>query len=295
MTVIHTLGHSRTGMYAARLAPQPERLQAKPKSRARNHRSSHVLIVTDHQRDLGAIAELLCTQLFKVTFASGWPAYYRAQACAPDLILIDGDMQEMDGFMTGRLFKQSPATRAIPVIFLAKQGHGRKNLEAFAFGAVDCITKPFYPEELLARISVHLRLAFSMRRLPAIAGTESATPWDDILLRNALDIIQSDIGSLHVVRDLAQRIGTHERRLSTIFRSKTGMSAHKFIQESKMDIACRLLANTGMPIHHVAEHVGFHSVCNFTVAFRRRQGVTPTTYRQRLQRNAAVTPGSARL
>ncbi|RXN87769.1 hypothetical protein C7R54_14310 [Achromobacter aloeverae] len=245
----------------------------------RHRKPAHVLIITDNETPLGGAVALLRNQLFKVSFASGWHGFYQAQAWHPDMVLLDGDMQQMDAFMMARLLSQSQDTHAIPVIFLVKPGVGGATTEAFAVGAVDCVLKPIYPEELLARISVHLRPAANAPEAASASPLPDNASQEDILLRNALDAIQADVGSIHTVRQLAHSVGTHERKLSSIFKSRTGKSAHKFIFDKKMAAARRLLARTGMPVHAIARHVGFPSVCNFTVAFRRHAGITPTTYR----------------
>jgi DNA-binding response OmpR family regulator len=257
------------------------RTTPQPAVAASRQRPSHILIITDDATELADVEELLRRQLFKVSRAAGWQGYHRAHASTPDLILVDRAMRKMDGFMLGRLLKQSMGTCDIPCIFLLETSQKGENLEAFAVGAVDCLTKPFYPEELLARISVHLRTAISSRRSAATATPSShiTALRDDILLRNALGVIQTDPDIPHSVRDLAKRVGTNERRLSNVFKSKMGFSTHKFLLARKIEVARHLLANTGMPIHEVAQHVGFHSVCNFTVAFRRDTGVTPSLFR----------------
>ncbi|WP_179283413.1 response regulator transcription factor [Bordetella genomosp. 9] len=250
-------------------------------------RPSHVLIVSDDAAQLHATTDFLRNQLFRVTLASGWQGYYHAQAWRPDIILVDGSMHDMDPFMMGRLLMQTPDTQSIPLVFLLEQQRQAASREAFSLGAIDCITKPIYPEELLARISVHLR------RAPV--RDESAVPRmrppvaEELLLRNALNAIATDVGSIHTVRQLARQIGTNERKLTALFKTKMGKSAHKVIFGQKMETARRLLAQTGMPIREVANHVGFRSVCNFSVAFHRDHGITPSGYRRQTRATGGGT------
>src|SRR3984893_9890548 len=84
----------------------------------------------------------------------------------PDVILMDALMPGTDGFETCRRLKQNKALAHVPVIFmtgLTETEHIVKGLEA---GGVDYVTKPLVPEELLARLRVHLanaRMAHSAR------------------------------------------------------------------------------------------------------------------------------------
>ena len=248
-------------------------------------RASHILIISDKPERLTEASNFLRSQLFRVSYASGWQGYYHAQAWRPDIVLVDGDMTQMDPLMMLRLLSQSAETGSIPAMLLAKPGHQHASEEAFAAGAVDCVPKPLYPEEVLARITVHLKNQH-VPRWPVQTGL----PQEDLLLRNALDAIQADVGSIHTIGQLARRIGTHERKLSAIFKSRTGKTAHKFIFEKKMATARRLLARTSMPVREIAQHVGFRSVCNFTVAFRRHESMTPTDYRRRAKTHGDILP-----
>jgi AraC-like DNA-binding protein len=254
-------------------------------------RPSHVLIMSDDASQLRATADFLRNQLFRVTLASGWQGYYHAQAWRPDIILLDGAMHDMDPFMMGRLLMQTPDTHAIPLIFLLDPEHQAASREAFSLGAIDCITKPLYPEEVLARLSVHLRRAGGRETGTTARAHSPAT--EELLLRNALNAIATDVGSIHTVRQLARRVGTNERKLSALFKARMGKSAHKVIFAQKMETARRLLAQTGMPVREVGNHVGFRSVCNFSVAFHRDQGITPSGYRRqaRAAGNAGATVG----
>jgi DNA-binding response OmpR family regulator len=249
-----------------------------------------VLVVSDDPHMLRSTLDFLRSQLFRVTLASGWQGYYHAQAWHPDIILLDAGMRGMDSFMMGRLLMQAPDTNAIPLIFLLEEARQSASREAFALGAVDCITKPLYPEELLARISVHLRNRQG-RSVDAPAGHPAAG--DEQLLRNALGAIAHDVGAIHTVRQLARQVGTNERKLSALFKAKMGKSAHKVIFGQKIETARRLLAETGMPVRDVANHVGFRSVCNFSVAFHRDQGITPSAYRRRCRTADFEKPASS--
>jgi DNA-binding NarL/FixJ family response regulator len=78
------------------------------------------------------------------------------QQMRPDLVLMDAVMPEMDGFETCRRLKRMPGAATIPVIFmtgLSDTDHVIRGLEA---GGVDYVSKPVVPQELVARIRVHL-------------------------------------------------------------------------------------------------------------------------------------------
>jgi len=74
----------------------------------------------------------------------------------PDLILLDIDMPEMDGFEALSLLKKKPVTGNIPVIFLSSRSEEADKSKGFDLGAVDYIVKPYMPSHLIDRIEKHI-------------------------------------------------------------------------------------------------------------------------------------------
>ena len=85
----------------------------------------------------------------------------------PDLILLDAMMPGLDGFETCRRLKGNPDTQNIPVLFMTALTDMAARLAGFAAGAVDYISKPFEPDEVLARLRAHLELQRLRRSLEA--------------------------------------------------------------------------------------------------------------------------------
>jgi len=83
----------------------------------------------------------------------------------PDLILLDIDMPEMNGFETISRIKEVEKLREIPVIFLTAKTSDKNELEGLDLGAVDYITKPFTATLLSKRIEIHLQLAEQKKEL----------------------------------------------------------------------------------------------------------------------------------
>ncbi len=77
---------------------------------------------------------------------------------APDLILLDIKMPEMDGYEVCLRLKSNPDTRPIPVLFISALTDVGDKLRAFEVGGLDYINKPFQIEEVKARVSTHLQL-----------------------------------------------------------------------------------------------------------------------------------------
>ncbi len=118
-----------------------------------------VLVADDTPANLSVLLELLGQAGFEVLIAEdGESALQRAAYARPDLILLDVLMPELDGFATCARLKARPDTREIPVIFMTALAETVDKVRGLDAGAVDYVTKPFQPEELLARVRTHLTL-----------------------------------------------------------------------------------------------------------------------------------------
>ena len=82
----------------------------------------------------------------------------RVAALAPDLVLLDVRMPELDGFAVCRRLKADPTTAAIPVVFVSVIDDPAEKLQAFEAGGADYVGKAFHPEEVLARISYQIKI-----------------------------------------------------------------------------------------------------------------------------------------
>ncbi len=89
---------------------------------------------------------------------SGKLALLAAKRDPPDLILLDINMPEMNGYEVCEHLKAEVALQGIPVIFISALTEQLDKVKAFATGGVDYITKPFQMEELHARVETHLKL-----------------------------------------------------------------------------------------------------------------------------------------
>ena len=127
-----------------------------------------VLVVDDTPANLSVLLDLLTGAGFAVLVAdSGERALLQVSHRRPDLILLDAMMPGMDGFETCRRLKAGPLTRDLPVLFMTALTDTAARLAGFAAGAVDYISKPFEPEEVLARLRAHLELQRLRRALEA--------------------------------------------------------------------------------------------------------------------------------
>lgn len=137
-----------------------------------------VLIVDDVPDNLAVLHDALDESGYTVLVAtSGEAALARAAQARPDIVLLDAMMPGMDGFEVARRLKADPATAHIPIVFMTGLTETEHLVAALGAGAVDYVTKPLKPKEVLARMNVHLQGARRARQQAQQAGQA----------RNALD------------------------------------------------------------------------------------------------------------
>lgn len=118
-----------------------------------------ILIVDDNPTNIGLLAEYLEEQGFTILVArDGESGLEKANYAQPDLILLDVMMTGISGFETCLQLKQNEKTKSIPVIFMTALNDLDHKVRGFAVGAVDYVTKPLQQEEVLARVTTHLRI-----------------------------------------------------------------------------------------------------------------------------------------
>lgn len=118
-----------------------------------------VLVVDDEPVNLKLLSIMLAEHGYVVrTSVSGPLALESVNLEIPDVILLDIDMPEMDGYEVCQALKSNDQTRNIPVIFVSAFERVNHKIEAFRAGGIDYITKPFQFEEVLARVTTHVAL-----------------------------------------------------------------------------------------------------------------------------------------
>ena len=141
-------------------------------------RGATLLIVDDKPQNLRLISDFLAEQGFELMLTRGGAqALEKVRLATPDLVLLDINMPNMDGFEVCRRLKAERATASTPVIFMTALDDTAHKVEGFRLGAADYITKPIQREELLARIQHHLQLHRLQRELSARS--------EDLALKNA--------------------------------------------------------------------------------------------------------------
>ncbi|MGD0930281.1 MAG: EAL domain-containing protein [Candidatus Korobacteraceae bacterium] len=120
---------------------------------------ANVMVVDDQPANLKLLEDMLKNQGYAIrSFPRGQLALAAAAQSPPDLILLDINMPQMNGFEVCERLKSDRRLAEIPVIFLSALTESEDKIKAFRAGGVDYVTKPFQVAEVLARVETHVQL-----------------------------------------------------------------------------------------------------------------------------------------
>ena len=112
-----------------------------------------VLVIDDSALMRKRLSQMLEARKWQVSTArNGAQALDMVEACAPDVITLDINMPEMDGFTLIRALRALPEYRHIPILTLTTEGSAAQKQDGRAAGATGWMIKPFDPERLLATL-----------------------------------------------------------------------------------------------------------------------------------------------
>ena len=169
-------------------------------------------MVDDKPDNLRLVSDLLKKQGYKVRSVLNGPmALKAAQAKLPDLILLDINMPEMDGYEVCQALKADEGTQTVPVIFLSALDAVLDKVKAFSVGGADYISKPFQVEEMLARIESQLKLQRTQKLLVA----QNAQLEQEILTRQ-----QSEAREREKAEQLAQMLETLKQTQTQLIQTE---------------------------------------------------------------------------
>ncbi len=222
-----------------------------------------VLVVDDEPRILKFLRSKLKASGYEVlTAGGGLEALEKVRVGAPDLLVLDVLMPGMDGFET---LKQVRALSSVPVIILSAKEANIDKIKGLELGADDYLSKPFNPDELVARIeAVRRRLApgeerkavpfitlgsmtiDSKKRLVILAGKEIPLTRIEWLL---LSELTQHAGQLVTYDQLLTRVwGPEYRGDVQILRTWVSRLRHKIEKDPDRSVTIRTLPKTGYMI-----------------------------------------------
>ncbi|WP_346860633.1 two-component regulator propeller domain-containing protein [uncultured Draconibacterium sp.] len=256
---------------------------------ASDNKKPHVLVVED-DTDL---KEFLCTGLakyLKVECASnGKEALEKVESNAPDLILSDVMMPEMDGFELCKKLRNDLNYSHIPVIFLTAKTMQEDHIKGLKLGAVDYIYKPFNMVSL--SLKIYNLLTLQKQKQERLRTEQLLEPeqielssLDEEFLKAAVQSVQNNLDNAGFdVEAFSSELKVSANQAYRKIKALTGQTANEFIRTQRLKVASGLLVQNKRSISEVIYMVGFTSPSYFSRCFKDFYGCTPKEY---IEKNA---------
>ena len=269
-----------------------ERAQHLAPQQPTNGEQGKILIVEDNPDMQQLLVDLLAEQYHCLVAENGMEAWNMLQnedikIQEIQLMLSDIMMPLMDGYALLDNIKSHQRWQQLPVIMLTARAAERDKLQALRMGVDDYLTKPFSPEELLARVhnliyNYQQRRAFKQAEAtPVSIEFEIEASADQELLRSLEELVMEAIDKKLDISTsyLADKLSLGDRTLLRRMKSLTGLSTKQYILEVKLQKSRHLFENkTYHTISEVAYACGFNTPGYFTKQFEKRFGKHPNAY-----------------
>ena len=207
--------------------------------------SKEILIIDDIRENIQVLESFLSKQEYKIrTALDGKTAIISINVKKPDLILLDINMPDMDGFEVSKILKADDKTKDIPIIFISGNTDTQDKINAFNAGGVDYITKPFANEEVLARVKMHLELSEYRHSLEdkvqeGISAIQN--------LNNELELTQNELiyAMSAIAEEHSDETGQHVKRV--------GEYSFLLSKLSNLDMETSKLIHQASPMHDIGK------------------------------------------
>jgi phosphate regulon transcriptional regulator PhoB len=203
--------------------------------------ATDVLVVEDEPDIRNLIVHHLVRDGFRCRIAAtGAEALQRVRTAAPDLVVLDLMLPEMDGLEVCRRLRGDPATAAIPIIMLTAKADEVDRIVGLEMGADDYVAKPFSPKELVARVRAVLRRARpgeAIRSL-AVGGVSLDTARHVVTVDGRpVELTPKEFDLLHALLESAGRVLSREHLLNRVW----GYARADEIESRTVDVHIRRL------------------------------------------------------
>ncbi|QMU26744.1 hybrid sensor histidine kinase/response regulator transcription factor [Adhaeribacter radiodurans] len=243
-----------------------------------------ILLVEDNEDFRFYLKDNLSVFYQVVEAANGKQGWQQAVTLAPDLIVSDILMPEMDGITFSRKLKKDPRTAGIPVILLTANATEEQRLLGYETGASDYITKPFNFEILLSRIKYLIAQQVAFRtalqhKMEVKPQDIVITPLDEKLIQKAIAFTEQNIANPDFsVEELSRELGMSRVYLYKKLLAITGKAPLEFIRTVRLKRAAQLLTESQLTVAEVAYEVGFNNPKYFTKYFKQEFNELPSAY-----------------
>lgn len=243
------------------------------------------LLIVEDNEDLNQFLMHYFQENFSVMSAfNGEQAVKLLENFAPDIIISDIMMPEMDGIEFCDYVKRNTLYSHIPVILLTAKTDVKYKIEGLEHGADAYIEKPFSVEHLDAQIHSLLENRQKLRETMASSPLTPIKSFgknkaDEAFLNRITEIIDTHITNVEFsVDDLAQEIAMSRSNLYRKLKGLSGLTPNDFIRLVRLKKAVKLMQEGETRINEICFMVGFNTSSYFAKCFKNQFGILPKDF-----------------
>ncbi len=263
--------------------------EEEPVADLKQSRSTKQLIIVE---DDDEVRKYLCEQLsrdYHVREATnGKEALDLVFEKAPDAVISDVTMPEMDGITLCRKLKKNIKLAHIPVILLTARADEESTLQGLGIGADAYITKPFNIKILrqsltnIILLRQQLKNTYQDQQLQEDKlDTLEAVNYEDQFMQRVMECINKHLADKDFsVETICDEVGISRVHLHRRLKKSTNQSTSIFIRNVRLKQAEKLLRESDMRVNEIAEKVGFGQLATFSKVFKELYGVSPKEFRE---------------
>lgn len=243
-----------------------------------------VLIIEDDDDLRGFLYELLKGKFQIIMASDGRSGLEKCFDTAPDLVVCDIMLPEMDGLKITSTLKGDLRTSHIPVMLLTAKNSVEQQVEGMHTGADLYLTKPFSSQLLIESIS-SLLINRKILRSWNVSNAPSENPGnlsrlDKKFLNDLKAAILSGISDPDLsVEALGRELGLSRVQLFRKAKALLGCGINEVILNMRLEKACVLLNDSELSIAEVADRVGFATQSYFSTVFKAKYGTSPKDFK----------------
>ncbi len=244
-----------------------------------------ILLVEDNVELRNYLKEQLEDTYTIFTAKDGLQGLKKVKKNAPDIVISDVMMPEMDGLELCKYIKKTKELCHIPVLLLTAKDAQIHKIEGLEHGADDYIPKPFNLTELKTRIKNIIdnrnliRQKFKDNEKLSKVHDIKINSYDEKLMKSVIEIVKEQYDKPNFTVDfLSNEVGLSRVHLSRKFKALTGVGPAEYIKDFRLKYAVEMLKKGSFKIADIAYAVGYQDVQYFSKTFKTKYGKSPAKY-----------------
>lgn len=240
-----------------------------------------ILLLEDDTNLRETLVDIFELKGFKVVTAiNGVEALKLLDEIAPNVIVSDVMMPEMDGFEFLKRIKENPQTEITPVIMVTANTLQDAKYKGLEYGANDYITKPFDTKELLFKVQNLIKINPKSPK-PTLINPIKVDSVENIFIEDLKSKMLAFLADENLtVEQLAKALFLGKSTFQRKIKKVTGLSAKEYIRTFRLEYAYQLLEQKAGSAGDIAIKTGFRSAAYFSYAFKQHYGKSPSEIRK---------------